>query len=179
MLDGSKNGASWQWNIDSETQNLRLQLTEEISFVTQFKRSELIEEDFQNKPFSTSDAFVYSLYRDKFSSLPIDEEQAFTLALSATVSSHYLRPLATKSWFFDLANNDLSRPIQQGDWVTLNAANEAIYLVIDTDQTASNIVLVSKKHVIDEHKTFEKGKALRVHNDRMSPVLYELQEHQL
>jgi cell division protein ZapC len=179
VLNHENNGSNWQWFIDPDTDELQLELSSNIRFGTQFKSSELINSDLNHKGFSTSDAFVYSLYRDKFKDLPIDEEQAFTLAVSATISVQYLKPLATKSWYFSLAHNDLNLPIKQGDWVVLNAQSEAIYLVLDASEHASNIMLMSKIHYIDDNKTFSKGKTLRVHNDRMLPILYELQEHQL
>ena len=179
MLNHGNNGSNWQWSVDKNSECLQLHLSNDICFPTQFKANELLNTDVINKNFSTSDAFVYSLYRDKFKEIPINEEQAFTLAISATISSQYLKPLATKSWYFALAQNDLNLPIKQGDWVVLNAETEAVYLVLDTSEHASNVMLITKAHKIDDNKTFYNGKTLRVHNDRMLPILYELQEHQL
>lgn len=169
----------WNWLINSDTNGLELKLADNITFKTGIKGSELNGNCYDGGCFTTSDAFVYSLHRDKFATLPINEEHAFTLAINATVATHYLRPLATKSWYFELANNDLCRPVQAGDWVSLNAINEAIYLVLNTDNTASDIMLVSSEHQIDDQRVFVRGKTLRVHNDRLNPVLYEIQEHQL
>lgn len=169
----------WNWLINSDTERLELKLSDDIVFETPFKPRELNGLCYDGACFTTSDAFVYSLHRDKFSSLPITEEHAFVLAICATVASHYLSPLAIRSWHFHRANNDLSRPVQQGDWAVLNAKNEAIYLVINVEETASDVLLISSSHQIDEQRTFHRGKALRVHNDRLTPVLYKLQEHQL
>lgn len=173
------NKVDWHWLIEEETGVVKLQLTKEYLFTTPFKQTELTSNCQSGNCFTTSDAFVYSLHRDKFASLPINEEQAFTLAICATIATNYLKPLATKSWYFKEASSDFTKPIHVGDWVSLNTSEEAIYLVLNTDTTASDIMLVSRTHQIDGSRHYQMGKPLRVHNDRLSPVLYELQEHQL
>ena len=172
------NNVDWHWLIE-ESGLLTLQLTEQFLFQTPFKQTELTSNCQSGSCFTTSDAFVYSLHRDKFAPLPISEEHAFTLAVCATVSTNYLKPMANKSWYFKEASSDLSKPVHVGDWVSLNTSEEAIYLVLNTDTTASDVMLVSKSHRIDEQRQFKMGKPVRVHNDRLSPVYYELQEHQL
>ena len=91
-------GVQWRWVTNFDTQKVCLELAAGVTFTTVFKVSELLSYELHEQPFSTSDAFLYSLYRDKFYHTPFDEEQAFSLAVNATIASQYIKPLAAKSW---------------------------------------------------------------------------------
>ena len=179
MQNCVNNGEGWYWLVDDSSGSFLLKLSEDVVFPTVYKASELINSFQDEQCFTTSDAFLYSLFRDKFSAVAMDEQQAFTLAVNATVANHYLKPQAIKSWFFAVAQHKEKKIIRQGDWVALNAKEQAIYLVLDTDQHASNVILVSERHVIDDSRLYIRGKALRVHNDRLTPVSHQLQDYQL
>jgi len=174
-----KKGVHWRWVTNFDTQKVCLELAAGVNFPTVFKISELLSYDLHEQPFSTSDAFLYSLFRDKFSYAPFDEEQAFTLAINATIASQYLKPLAAKSWLFHPASSAGIGKVKQGDWVALKATDEAIYLVLDTDHETSDVILASNRHQISDSRVIFQGQTLKVHNDRLTPTLIELKADQL
>lgn len=178
MQNTERNGASWNWQVDHQSGFLTLSLCQDIVFKTVFKVEELQSSEL-SFAFSTTDAFIYSLYRDKFRSLHLDEESEFTLAIFATVARHYLKPQATKSWYFKPSTEPQAGLIKEGDWVTAEGLSSAIYLVIAAEQTACDIMLVSKEHQLDENRFLSRGKVLRVHRDRIAPVLFKIEESQL
>ena len=169
----------WRWEIAGEEGRLYLLLTASIRFATAFKNDALRLPDGASHPFSMADASYYSELRHKFARLPLNEEQQFTLAINATAAHQYLKPLASKSWYFFIARSDAPRPFQVGDYVSTQAKSTGLYLVLDTDTSTSTIFLMSEKQQIDEQRWFHRGTTLRVHNTRLILEPYEIQEHQL
>lgn len=178
MQNTERNGASWNWLVDHQSGCLTLSLSQDIVFKTIFRAEELQGSE-SNFSFSTTDAFTYSLYRDKFRSLNLDEESEFSLAIFATIARHYLKPQATKSWYFKPSSEPQVGLIKEGDWVSAEGLHSAIYLVIGADENACDIMLVSKEHQLDGNRFLSRGKVLRVHRDRIAPVLFKIEESQL
>ena len=169
----------WQWQWHGSKETLLLRLAPDIQFETLYTSQQLLGIPVSGQGFSTSDAKVYSEYRDKFKSLPLNQQAQFTLAVNATVASLYLKPQATKSWVFQPSlEADISR-IQVGQYVKAMAVDEGLYLVLDTDDTASTLFLMSRWHKIDENRWFERGKIIKVHNDRLRIEPYHIQEQDL
>lgn len=169
----------WFWQIEPVSKYLELVLAEDIRFATSFRKEELHEFDHNACRFSTSDASIYCAFRDKFKLLPLNEEQQFRLAINGTVAEKYARPMASKSWYFKTKPTSDVMPFDVGDYVTVQAEQQGLYLVLETDDVASILMLISKVHKIDELRTICCGKTIRVHNDRVSSFPYEIQEHQL
>ena len=153
-------------------------LAEGISFETVFRTEDLQDTESQFC-FSTTDAFIYSLYREKFQSLPLNEERAFSLSVYATIARHYLKPQATKSWYFQPSSEPQLGGIKAGDWVTAQGLHPAIYLVLDADESACDVMLISREHHLDENRFLTEGKVVMVHKDRIAPVLFNIEESQL
>jgi hypothetical protein len=179
VANNNKNGSEWAWRINPDQHRLQLKLSGEIVFDTCFKKAEVDAALEYGKPFSTSDAFVYSLYRDKLKTIPLTEQAQFTLAINATISDHYLKPQATKSWFFKANNEPSPIPVKQGDWVQLVTNDVALYLVLDCNESTAKIMLVGREHSVDDTRVFQRGKVLRVHSDRLRPVMFKIQEDML
>ena len=169
----------WFWQIEPVSKYLELVLAQDIRFLTSFRQEELIDLDLPSCRFTTSDACVYSRFRDKFKLLPLGEEQQFRLAVNGTVAERYAKPLASKSWYFKRKSVTDILPFDVGDYVALQTEQQGIYLVLDRDQVASTLMLIGSVHKIDELRTFCCGKTIRVHNDRISSYPYEIQEHLL
>jgi len=169
----------WHWKIAGEDEALYLVLTADIEFRTRFGLASLLGFSVDGQTFSTQDACIYSEYREQFKSLPLNEEGRFSLAINATVARLYIKPLANKSWYFSPTYEANVRTLGRGDYVSAQALSQGLYLVLDTDESTSTIMLLSSGHRIDENRHFLRGKTLRVHNDRLSLELYQIQEQQL
>ena len=161
---------AWRWRVNETDQRLHLVLATDIEFPTQFDLAALLQFNPQGQTFTAQDAEIYSQYREQFKSLPLDEEGKFTLAINATVARQYSKPLATKSWYFMQGNADATAlKLSSGDYICAQAYGLGLYLVLDTDPSASTLMLMSKEHAIDPQRRFQRGKLVRVHNDRLIP----------
>ena len=169
----------WYWQIEPVSKYLELVLAQNIHFLTSFRKEEIINLEHPTCRFTTADACQYSSFRDKFRTLPLNQEQQFRLAVNATVAERYAKPQASKSWYFRTKPVSDVLPFEVGDYVTLQTERQGVYMVLNMDEVASTLMLVSAVHKIDEQRTYCCGKTVRVHNDRVSSHPFEIQEHQL
>ena len=160
-----KHGRDWQWRI-SDNKYLTLSLADGINYESDFHMDSLRFASTDPVGFSTDDATVFQEFSRFFDALGFDQEYRFRLAISATISKNYLKPLPTRSWYFKLAENRISVQCKPFQLVQLNAQNSAIYVVLSVEEAAANIMLLNPQHGINDVKTCLQGAILKVHIDR-------------
>lgn len=163
------NGVDWWWHIEPKSSQLILQLAQNISYPAGYLTSQLAVELVEPKPFSTIDAKVFSHVSEILSNAKFDEESRFRLAVSATVATQYMKPIAARSWFFKLSEVQLTS-VKQFTLVTLNAKQQGRYMVLGTEQDTATLMATDHEHVINDVKCIKRGQVIRVHLDRISPV---------
>lgn len=172
MVRLQNNLVNWYWQIDSDSSRFVLCLSKDIEFPTLFCRQQLALNSALPIAFTTEDAEVYSAFRDLLSLSKLDQQQQFTLAVNATVGCNYLTPCATKSWLFMPMNNQELGLGQQvsfkcGDVVETQSMSPGYYLVLDSDEHTSTIILLSEQQQVDTNRVFNQGQVVKVHNDRL------------
>lgn len=178
MQNVTNNGVNWWWHFSPNDRQLVLHLSSDICFPTGFKMDSLVEKLTDGTCFSTSDAEVYSGYCELFSHMGLSTEQRFKLAIYATIGTLYLKPMAAKSWYFRFANSP-TRSIKQHQLVNLSAFDTAVYIVLTIEDNASYVMLISRRHYLNETKDIQCGHVIKVHNDRLTPVDFKIQSDQL
>lgn len=153
-----------------EQQRLVLILAEDVHYVTDFLMSQLVDSLSLGGGFTASDAAEYQNYSELLANAGFDQEWRFKLAINATVALNYLKPLATRSWYFRLAETPYVGEIKPQTWVQLDAQTNAKYLVLRVDEQASYLMLVNVEHQVNGVKTLKRGNIIKVHNDRLSPL---------
>lgn len=116
-------------------------------------------------PFNACDAEAYIAYRDMLKNSDLDEQGQFTVAINATATNSYMTPLAAKSWLFKQV--ECQFPKRVGDKVQLSTQDSADYLVLETDEQSSMVILLSSQHYLNPARTLSQGQVIRVHNDRI------------
>ncbi len=156
---------NWLWQPDKETGRLQLKLSETIIFPTELKIEQLNCDCQQETAFTAQDAESYIAYRDMLIKSDLDEQGQFTVAINATAANSYLTPLAAKSWLF--RQIECQFPKRVGDKVQLSTQDIADYMVLDTDEQSSLVILLSPQHYLNPARTLSQGQVMRVHNDRI------------
>lgn len=177
MAGKNHNGSDWFWQLEAGLFNLHL--SDDAVFTTDFKSSQITSPHSSSIPFSAADAAVYVACRDVLKPLPLCQKSKFILAIYATISAHYAKPPALKSWLFSLIDECEQGPIGGLSFVSVEAESLGIYLVLESEGQTSKLILVSHRHLIDESLTLTQGHIVRVHNNRLSPVLYQIEEDML
>lgn len=163
------NEIDWRWLSDVDSNNLVLLLTDEIHFQTALSLNQsLLSSELE--AFTTEDAKVYSAFREKLQELNINEQDQFSIAVNATAACNYQTTLATKSWYF-LPQERNFNELFGGDIVIAEAKKQCYYIVLDSDEVTSTIMLISHQHPIDEGRSFYQGDTIKVHNDRLLKVV--------
>lgn len=157
---------NWYWKIDVDTDEFVLNLSNDIKFPTFFSRKQLLTLTQQHIPFTTEDAIVYSRFRELLELTQLDPQAQFSIAVNGTAVCNYLAAYATKSWLFETIGNK-GFCFDSGDIVETESKSTGYYLVLDSDELTSTIMLLSKQQQIDTNRIFNQGQVLRVHNDRL------------
>lgn len=156
---------NWLWQLDKETNRLQLKLSNTIVFPTELKIEQLNGDCQQHSAFTAQDAESFIGYRDMLGKTDLDEQGQFTVAVNATAASSYMTPLAAKSWLFRQV--ECQFPKRVGDKVQLSTQDSADYLVLETDEQSSLVILLSQQHYLNPARTLSQGQVIRVHNDRI------------
>lgn len=161
---------NWFWQIDEENHYLNLWLSKDIKFVCAFTEPQLNGYCNGKVQFTTEDVELYSIFRDTLAKTQLDQESQFSVAINATAACNYLTPLATKSWLYSILEPSPAE-LFGGDIVILQTVESAYYLVLESDNQTSTLILISKKHHIDSNRMFSQSQTVKVHNDRIKKVL--------
>jgi hypothetical protein len=149
-------------------------LNDDIHFPTFFCRQQLSSSSFNTSAqssekvsdFTTEDAALYTEFRELLASSRLDQQAQFTIAVNATAACNYVAPSATKSWFFTPLNR-YNIGFQSGDIVEAQAITTGYYLVLESDDLTSSIILLSEQQTVDTNRVFKQGHVIKVHNDRL------------
>lgn len=159
---------NWLWQPDKASGRLLLKLNDSITFPTELKIDQLNSDCQGEMAFTAQDAESFIAFRDTFINSDLDEQGQFTVAVNATAASSYLIPIAAKSWLFRQVECQL--PKRVGDKVQLSTQQSADYLILDTDEQSSLIILLSAEHYLNPARTLSQGQVVRVHNDRIKRI---------
>ncbi len=160
------NLVNWYWKIDISTDRFVLCLTSDIEFPTLFCRQQLSTFPSTQCPFTAEDASVYSAFRELLATTTLNEQAQFTIATNAVAACNYSMPSASKSWFFQPLNKHNNR-FECGDIVETESLTTGYYLVLDSNELTSSIILLSHQQTIDTNRVFKQGQVIKVHNDRL------------
>ena len=160
------NLVNWYWKIDINTDRFVLCLTSDIEFPTFFCRQQLSTLSSPQPSFTTEDASLYSSFRELLATTTLDQQAQFTIAINATAACNYSIPCASKSWFFQPLTKQ-NQQFECGDIVEAESLTVGYYLVLDSNDLTSSIILLSKQQTIDTNRVFKQGQVLKVHNDRL------------
>lgn len=156
---------NWLWQPNKETNRLQLKLSDTIVFPTELKTEQLNADCRQDTAFTAQDAELFIGYRDMLGKTDLNEQGQFTVAVNATASSSYMTPVAAKSWLFRQV--ECQFPKRVGDKVLLSTQDDGNYLVLETDEQSSLVILLSQQHYLNPARTLSQGQVIRVHNDRI------------
>ena len=160
------NLVNWYWQVDVNSDEFILNLSNDIQFPTLFSRQQLLTTSQKHIPFTTEDAVIYSRFRELLALTKLTPQAQFFIAVNATAVHNYLGAYATKSWLFETIGNP-GFYFESGDIVETESKSIGYYLVIDGDELTSTIILLSEQQLIDTNRVFNQGQVIRVHNDRL------------
>lgn len=160
------NLVNWYWKIDINTDRFVLCLTSDILFPTFFCRQQLSILPSPQSPFTTEDAGLYTAFRDLLVITSLNEQAQFTIAINATAACNYSIPSASKSWLFEPLSKQNTR-FECGDIVETQSLTVGYYLVLDSNDLTSSIILLSQQQTVDTNRVFKQGQVVKVHNDRL------------
>ena len=171
----------WCWKINQQNNKLELWLADKVSFLTTLTTDQLnISLENEAVPFTTEDAELYTAFRDILLNTSLDQQSQFTVAINAAAACNYLKPLAPKSWLFDVQNKNAEIEFFGGDFIQVEthlvdrksvdegaeASLTATYMILEPEASASTAILLSPQHYIDQHRTYHCGQIIKAHNDR-------------
>ena len=170
-----KPNKDWQWNFCHDKNRLLMELGDGMVFVSAFKKSELVNDAFSDKRFSIEQNEDFTLLMEKLDGqLPLPEDFIYQIVLNAVAAKSFYKPLMPKSWFFATAPSVSSA--QVGNIVKLQSATQTRhYLVVESNTTASTLLLIEREHQLDDTKSLAQFSLIKVMNDRLIPVKFELQ----
>jgi len=95
------------------------------------------------------------------------------IVLNAIAAKAFYKPLMPKSWFFSTAPSVSSA--LPGKIVKLQSAyHSKHYIVVESNTTASTLLLIESGHQLDEKKSLSQFGLIKVMNDRLIPVKFNL-----
>jgi len=167
MLQASQ---KWNWIACSKSNALLLDMGNEMIFCTPYKIRNLIHDALQNPAFSLTDANFYQqvfAYLDGFKLW--SEAQICQMALNATAVKHYLQPMLTKSWFFELYQG--SEPSVDAI-VQLKSKNQmGQFLIVDHTSEGSVCICLENEFCLDDNFKLKQFEVIKVLNDRIHPLI--------
>jgi len=169
-----KPSKDWQWNFCHDKNRLLMDLGDDMVFVSAFKKSQLVNDAFTNSRFSIEQTQDFTSMMEKLDGqLPVPDDFICQIVLNAVAAKSYYKPLMPKSWFFNTAHSVSSA--QAGKIVKLQSSIEARhYLVVESSSSASTLLLIESSHQLDQMKSISQFGLIRVMNDRLIPVKFNL-----
>ncbi|PAJ75378.1 cell division protein ZapC [Pseudoalteromonas sp. NBT06-2] len=172
MLQASQN---WSWIACYKSNALLLDMGNEMSFSTPYKIRNLINDALKNPSFSLTDANFYQqvfAYLDGFKLW--NEAQICQMALNATAVKHYLKPMLTKSWFFEIYQG---RDPSLDAIIQLKSKNQmGQFLIVDYTSEGSVCICLENEFNLDENFKLKQFEVIKVLNDRVHPLIVKLKQ---
>lgn len=167
MLQASR---KWNWIACAKSNTLLLDMGNEMIFCTPYKIRNLTNDVLDNPAFSLTDANFYeqvSTYLDSFSIW--NEAQICQMALNATAVKHYLKPMLTKSWFFELYQGN--EPSVDAIIQLKSKKQMGQFLIVDHTNEGSVCICLEKCYSLDDNFELKKFEVIKVLNDRIYPLI--------
>ncbi len=167
-----KPSKDWQWNFCHDKNRLLMDLGDGVVFVSAFKAAELVNDAFTPSRFSIEQNEDFTTFMERLDGqLPLPDDFIYQIILNAVAAKSYYKPLMPKSWFFETAQSVSSA--QVGKVVKLQSAQEVRhYLIVESNATASTLLLIESAHQLNEHKKLTQFGLIKVMNDRLMPVKF-------
>ncbi|SFC08003.1 cell division protein ZapC domain-containing protein [Pseudoalteromonas denitrificans] len=167
MLQASK---QWSWFACSKTKCLLLDMGNEMVFCTPYKIRNLTNDVLLNPAFSLTDANFYQQVYTYLSGFNLwNDAQICQVALNATAVKHYLKPVLTKSWFFEFYNGQ--QPSVDAI-VQLKSKNQVgQFLIVDHSEHGSVCICLEAEFKLDENFSLKQFEVIKVLNDRIHPLI--------
>lgn len=167
MLQASQ---KWNWIACAKSNALLLDMGNDMIFCTPYKIRNLTNDVLDDPAFSLTDANFYqqvSAYLDSFKIW--NEAQICQMALNATAVKHYLKPMLTKSWFFELYQG--TEPSVDAI-IQLKSKNEmGQFLIVEHTLEGSVCICLEESFCLDDNFKLKQFEVIKVLNDRIHPLI--------
>jgi len=167
MLQASQ---KWNWIACSKSNALLLDMGNEMVFCTPYKIRNLTNDVLENPAFSLTDANFYEQvfsYLDDFKLW--SEAQICQISLNATAVKHYLKPMLTKSWFFELYQG--TEPSMDAIIQLKSKKQMGQFLIVDHTIEGSVCICLEENYCLDDNFKLKQFEAIKVLNDRIQPLI--------
>mgnify|MGYP003589460039 CR=1 FL=1 len=159
----------WQWVYDDQADNLYLDLSAEMQFLTAYKSKQLHADAKLGSEFTLDDTSHYFHLLECISELPFAEVERVQMVLNAVTLMRFMKLSTPQSWHFREFNLMRYAPLL-GEVVTLATDyGYADFLVIEPGENASVCMLMSGNLALTEDKVVEAHQAVKVMNNRLIP----------
>lgn len=168
--------ADWYWCFDSETQSLRLNMTDFV-FVTACKPKKLVEHAKITKAFGVDDNQAYSEYFNIIDEqLNVSEAQAVQIALNAVAQQKYTIPEPPKSWYF-IVQHHLRRDLFEQVVLIQSKYESGIFLILEENTECAFVMLLSASLQLNENKSMQQFDTIKVMQNRMTSLQHKYHSH--
>ncbi|RRS08305.1 cell division protein ZapC [Pseudoalteromonas sp. J010] len=167
----------WQWIRCEKRNRLLIDLGEELQLCTPFRIRHLTDDSASSPTFSLNEAEFYQNVFDYLCGFSVwSEPQCCQIALNATAAKFHLQPMQAKSWFFKPYNG--CEPVSEAVVCLRSKQSQGEFLIIEHDGKASLCLSLSQQFILDEGIELEQFQAIKVLNDRLSPLVLSNLVHQ-
>lgn len=140
-------------------------------FLTPYGEDCLIPDALQTMQFGTCHADFYNdVIRELSANLNLTEPQMVQVALNATAKAFFTLPTMPKSWHFQVSQTIVFSRKGKLCQLVNNQGESGLVLVVEADQDASVVMLLSQNLALSEYKQLECFQTIKVMNDRLSPL---------
>ena len=172
MLQASQ---KWNWIACAKSNALMLDMGNEMMFCTPYKIRNLTNDVLSNPAFSLTDANFYQqvfAYLDGFKLW--NEPQICQISLNATAVKHYLKPILTKSWFFETYQG--CEPSVDAIVQLQSKKQMGQFLIVDYTSEGSVCICLEKEYWLDDNFKLQQFEVIKVLNDRIFPLILKSEQ---
>ena len=170
MFQASK---QWKWIACAKRNRLLVDLDQDMQLCTPFKLRQLTDTVDHHNHFSLDDAAFYQQVYQYLDGFKIyNPAELCQISLNATAAKFYLKPVLTKSWFFQEYTG--SEPSVEAIIKLSSAVQTGEFLIVEHSSDASLCINLSEHFKLDENLHLNQFEVIRVLNNRVHPILNKI-----
>ena len=173
--DMLKPDTDWYWYVDKQEQKLCISLNAQMCFVSPYSVNNICQAKADKQAFSIADLDHYTELAEclQQAGLSLSGAELSQILLNATAAIAFHKPLAAKSWYFQVQAN-------QGIYHRLasmhNDCDAGLFLVLFQESLTATCMLLSPSMQLDIGKTLKQFSLIKVMSDRLQPYLPQIQQ---
>lgn len=165
-MDIARQDLNWQFNLKQN--RLEVFSGDAFCYATGLRQSQLSGDALQRQPFGIDDLdFLHASYELLTEQCGMDESNGMLHAMNAVSARRFFKPIMPQSWYFLPSSARLT--LSELILVELDTPEDSgLFLILDQDDSAALVMLVSESLTLTEHKTMTRGSVIRVMEDRIA-----------